>query len=86
MMQWEKYGAAVLVIILSLAVSGCATPCNPIIIEPVPLPLPTRQKLPIVKKSDLACLTDKTYHALVERDIKRKNYGNQCRAIIESTH
>lgn len=82
-----------LILITSLMTNGCATSFNasPKVVEKTsyvvtPLALPYRPDLPKLKNSDMACLSDETKNALIQRDNLQKQYISELEAIIDSTH
>lgn len=83
-MYYLTRGALVAAIILSLI--SCAGTCEVDLADPVPLPLPMTRKLPRASEADLACLSDPVYEALMQRDLMRKAYADECVSIILSTH
>lgn len=71
-------------IILIITVSSCCTP--EVRHEPVKLPQPVEPVYTAVSASDVACLSDEAYGHIVERDRQRKNYGEECAAIIDANN
>ncbi len=77
---WVMVAATILII----AVSGCCTP--EVRHEPVKLPQPTEPVYTAVTADDVACVSDTSYGRIVERDRQRKNYGEECAAIIDANN
>ncbi len=72
---------AALAIISSISLFGCCTtPGQP------RLPLPPPIQYPTVKSAEMACLSDQTYLALVERDSLCRARVRTLENIIKSTH
>ncbi len=68
--------------IFLLFVVGCAT-----VPVSVPLPLPPELVIEKIQGSELMCLTDETYEALIKGIINPlKERNRTLRNIIESTH
>lgn len=68
-------------VLLLLALAGCAT--TPVVTIPA-LPVPAAPALPSIPADALACITDDTYVALVQRDATLQAYAARLRAIIEA--
>ena len=56
------------------------------IVKPIPLPLPDKPIYPSIKESELQCLTQETYDALIIGKTLRESYAEKMRRIILSTH
>ncbi len=69
---------------LIIMVSACCTP--EVRYTPTPLPQPAAPLLPAIKAADTACLSNTTWADIVERDRLRKDYGEQCAAIIRANN
>lgn len=54
--------------------------------SPVSLPLPPRPALVPVAASSVACLSDSTYTALVNRERALRTWGLELEAIIQSNN
>ena len=66
--------------VLVFGTAGCAR------VEYVPLPLPPcppMPTLPLVKGADLATLSDDSYRALVERELRLKEHIGQLRSMCD---
>ncbi len=65
--------------------SGCSllTPSVQYVSQPLPLPVPP--KLVAIKSAELACITDATYQKIVDRELARKHYAGELRAVILAT-
>jgi len=72
------------VAILTIAVSGCAA--QDVRHVPVALPKPIKPVLPAIKAEAVACLSNAAYADIVERDRLRKNYAEECIAIIDANN
>ncbi len=59
--------------------------CEPVVVEPVQLPIPAKPTLPTIQPDALACMSKTTYAKLAEREARIAAYANECRAILEST-
>ena len=73
--------AVALAAVLVFGAAGCARQ-----VEFVPLPLPPcppMPTLPIIKGADLATLSDDTYRALVERELRLKEHIGQLRSLCD---
>lgn len=51
-----------------------------------PLPIPDRPALPRISATDLECLSDEAYEALVKRDAMQAAHIERLEAIILTTH
>lgn len=56
----------ILIILAITLIISCS--CDPVIVDPVPLPLPAKPALPTIKPNELTCLTQSTYAKQVERE------------------
>lgn len=75
---------ATAIILITLGINtGCASRIEYI---SQPLPLPVRPVLPHVNASDLECISDTTYSALVNRETLLRHYAEDLEIIISSTH
>lgn len=72
------------VAILTIAVSGCIA--QDVRYVPVELPKPVKPVLPVINAGAVACLSDAAYADIVERDRLRKNYAEECIAIIDANN
>ena len=54
--------------------------------EPVELTKPVKPVLPPIKAEAVQCLTGAAYADIVERDRLRKNYAEECIAIIDANN
>ncbi len=70
--------------ILIIMVSSCCA--NDVRHEPVLLPVPVESLLPAVAADEVACLDDDAYARLVERERLRKEFGDDCAAIIDANN
>ena len=82
-MKLKKLNLAI-VLGLTIIFSGCET--QPVIVQPAPLPIPTRPIFPSITPAQLQCLSDEAYTDLIKRDRMRKAYEETLEAIIKSTH
>lgn len=74
---WTLTVVAVLALVV-WTLLGCAAPAQ--CLKPaVTLERPT---LPAVPAARLQCLDDATYAALVDRELRLREYGEQCEAIL----
>ena len=70
-----------LISILILLLAGCQTPIYRY--SPVPKNLiPIHEEPPKIKSSDLMCLSDETYTALVKRDRLCQQENRELRALL----
>lgn len=75
--------AVVMALALALALAGCAAP--EVRYETVPASLiPAPPVLPTVKSEQLQCLSDDAYEALAKRDLLRRQYERELRALLGS--
>ena len=75
---------AAAILALSVLLAGCAA--GPPQYVTAPLPLPPKPALPAVHGAELQCLTAGAYSRLAHRDRIERNYIEQLRAVIRSTH
>ena len=68
------------VILLALAISGCATTATP------KLPLPDRPVLPSIPQAEMMCLSDDAWRKLVEGRKLLLNHIDTLENIIITTH
>ena len=72
-----------LVLAMALATAACAAP--EVRYETVPVSLiPAPPVLPAVKSEQLQCLSDEAYEALAKRDMLRRQYERELRALLDS--
>ena len=81
MLKHKKLAAAIT--LLAVTSTGCATRTE---YQLAPLPLPPRPELPNIPADDLACLSDRTYDALAQRDKARRQYADELEVIIKTSH
>lgn len=75
-----KRNTAVALAAVFFGAAGCAR------VEYVPLPpapCPPMPALPVVKGTDLATLSDDSYRALVERELRLKEHIGQLRSMCD---
>ena len=75
------------ILIISLTISGCASPAKKVeyVYVPIPIERPERPVFPNVKGSDLQCVKGDTIQSLKMRDEVMKSYMNRLEAIIDGT-
>ena len=74
---WTLTLVAILVIV-AYALTGCATTqCDK------PVVTLQRPVLPTVPAERLQCLDDRTYLDLVDRELRLREYAEQCEAIVQ---
>ena len=67
--------------VLVFGAAGCARQVEFVPLPPAPCPpMPT---LPLIKGVDLATLSDDTYRALVERELRLKEHIGQLRSLCD---
>lgn len=71
---------AVTAVLLAVGLAACSS--NP----PQRLPLPARPEVPKIESGELECVSDETYSEIVTRDRRLREYAEQLRAVIRSTH
>lgn len=71
-----------LLMIISLAISGCAA--KPVYL-PVPLNLPPKPEIQKITASEVSCLSSETKNKLIQRDRMIKQYIKELESVIEST-
>jgi uncharacterized lipoprotein YajG len=64
-----------------LTLTSCAATC-----KTTALSVPVEPTLMRVSDAELMCLSDNVYSKLARRDVQRRQYGEELKAIIESTH
>ncbi len=73
------------ILIFPVIVLLASCSCEPVTVDPVKLPIPTKPVLPIIQPAALACLSQTTYAKLAEREARIVDYAQQCQAVLEST-
>jgi hypothetical protein len=68
------------VFLICLLLTGCATKRNTFYLTKPPRPV-----MPAIEASQLECLSDETYRAIVMRDSLRRWYAEELEAVIDST-
>lgn len=84
----EKIILLSLTLALALVLNGCATqvPTERLVYKKIPLELPIKPTIPVIKGSDLRCLSPDTQWELLNRDMILKNYIIDLEETIKSTH
>lgn len=64
-----------------LVISSCATHDT----VAVRLPIPTQPILPVLRDSDLKCLSRDAYYSVARRDLAHTYYERRLESVIKST-
>ena len=71
----------ILTLLLAITLASCATTATVAV-----LPIPERPVLPSIPESELTCISDDAYRALVLRDKLWSGHVDTLENIIRSTH
>lgn len=63
----------ILTTLVIVLLASCS--CEPVIVEPVPLPIPAKPVLPTIQHHELTCLSHVTYAKLAEREARITAYA-----------
>lgn len=75
------------IILIGILLVGCTmTPTERVVYKMTPLSLPVKPEIPVIKGSELRCLSPDTQWELLNRDKVLKDYILVLEETIKSTH